>query len=152
MAFIFSWAGVVMGTTWCLVFKKGWVKVAKRGVNRRNLKFINFKHVLRPELALELNRSLRDSFPCLELLNQCGKRLGANSNQYEQGNFRERKEGKQIKWRSMQVNTVICLPRFGSKELSLRWGGHKGRVYSNPFPLSIGHTDRSRLLLNHLGH
>jgi hypothetical protein len=26
--------------------------------------------------------------------------LGANSNQYLQGNFRERKEGKQIKWKS----------------------------------------------------
>jgi Leu/Phe-tRNA-protein transferase len=31
-----------------------------------------------------------------------------NSNQYWQGNFRERKEGKQIKWKSTQVNTVIC--------------------------------------------
>jgi hypothetical protein len=34
------------------------------------------------------------------------------------GTFRERKEGKQIKWRSIQVKTVICLPRFGSKEPS----------------------------------
>jgi hypothetical protein len=42
------------------------------GVNRRNLKFITFKHALRPGLALELNRSLKDSSPCLELLNQCG--------------------------------------------------------------------------------
>jgi hypothetical protein len=41
-----------------------------------------------------------------------------------------------------QVNTVICLPRFDSKEPNPRWGGHKGRVYSNPFPLSIGHLDR----------
>jgi hypothetical protein len=67
--------------------------------------------------------------------------LQANSNQYEQGNFRERGKGKQIEWRSTQMNMVICLPRFGSKEPSPRWGGHKGRVYSNPFPLSIGHTD-----------
>jgi hypothetical protein len=42
------------------------------GVNRRNLKFINFKHALRPGLALELNRSSKDSSLCLELLNQCG--------------------------------------------------------------------------------
>jgi hypothetical protein len=42
------------------------------GVNRRNLKFINFKHALRSWLALELNRSSKDSFPCLELLNQYG--------------------------------------------------------------------------------
>jgi hypothetical protein len=41
-------------------------------VNRRNLKFINFKHALRPGLALELNRSSKDGSPCLELLNQCG--------------------------------------------------------------------------------
>jgi hypothetical protein len=31
---------------------------------------------------------------------------------------------------------------FGSKEPSPRWGGHKGRVYSNPFRLSIAHLDR----------
>jgi hypothetical protein len=42
------------------------------GVNRRNLKFTNFKHILRPGLALEMNQSLKDSSPCLELLNQCG--------------------------------------------------------------------------------
>jgi hypothetical protein len=42
------------------------------GVNRRNLKIINFKHALRPGLALELNQSTEDSFPCYELLNQCG--------------------------------------------------------------------------------
>jgi hypothetical protein len=41
-------------------------------VNRRKLKFKNFKHALRPGLALGLNRSMKDSSPCLELLNQCG--------------------------------------------------------------------------------
>jgi hypothetical protein len=30
------------------------------------------KHALRSGLALDLNQSLKDSFPCLELLNQCG--------------------------------------------------------------------------------
>jgi hypothetical protein len=59
------------------------------------------------------------------------------------GTFIEMKEGKQIKWRSTQMNMVICLPRFGSKEPSPYWEGHKGRVYSNPFPLSIGHLDWS---------
>jgi hypothetical protein len=34
--------------------------------------------------------------------------FGANSNQYWQGNFRERKEGKQNKWKSTQVVTMIC--------------------------------------------
>jgi hypothetical protein len=42
------------------------------GVNRQNLKIINFEHALRLGLALELNQSSKDSFPCLELLNQCG--------------------------------------------------------------------------------
>jgi hypothetical protein len=41
------------------------------GVIRRNLKFTNFKHALRPGLALKLNQSSEDSSPCLELLNQC---------------------------------------------------------------------------------
>jgi hypothetical protein len=69
-------------------------------VNRRNLKFINFKHALRLGLALELNWSAKDCFSCYELLNLMGITLGANSNQYKHGNFRERKEGKQIKSRS----------------------------------------------------
>jgi hypothetical protein len=60
---------------WC-------VKVAWRGVNRRNLNFINFKHALRPGLALELNRSAEDCFSCYELLKLMGITLGANSNQY----------------------------------------------------------------------
>jgi hypothetical protein len=38
------------------------------GVNRRNLKFINFKHTLRLGLALELNPSAEDFFSCYELL------------------------------------------------------------------------------------
>jgi hypothetical protein len=41
----------------------------EEGVNRRNLKFTNFKHALRPGLVLELNRSTEDSSPCQELLN-----------------------------------------------------------------------------------
>jgi hypothetical protein len=50
------------------------------GVNRQNLKFTNIKHTLCSGLALELNQSAKDSSPCLEFLNQCGKLLGANSN------------------------------------------------------------------------
>jgi hypothetical protein len=45
------------------------------------------KLALRSGLALELNWSAEDSSPCLELLNQCGCPLRANSNQYEQGDF-----------------------------------------------------------------
>jgi hypothetical protein len=41
-------------------------------VNSKNLKFTNFKHALRPGLALELNQSAEVSFPCYE----------SNSNQY----------------------------------------------------------------------
>jgi hypothetical protein len=54
----------------------------------------------------------------------------------------------------------FILPRFGSKELSPRWGGHKDWVSFNPFPLSNGHLDPARttkqlvslaLLTKHLG-
>jgi hypothetical protein len=46
----------------------------------------------------------------------------------------------------------FVLPRFGSKEPSPRWGGHKDRVSFNPFPLSNGHLDRVSILLNQTGH
>jgi hypothetical protein len=41
------------------------------GVNRRNLKIINFKHALYPGLVLEIIHSAEDRFSCYELLNQC---------------------------------------------------------------------------------
>ena len=41
----------------------------------------------------------------------------------------------------------FVLPRFGSRELSPRWGGHKDRVSFNPFPLSNSHLDRVSFLL-----
>jgi hypothetical protein len=40
----------------------------------------------------------------------------------------------------------FVLPRFGSKEPSPRWGGHKDRVSFNPFSLSNGHLDRVSFL------
>jgi hypothetical protein len=52
------------------------------GMNRRNLKFINFKHTLRPGLTLELNRSTEDYFSCYDLLKLMWITLGAHSNQY----------------------------------------------------------------------
>jgi hypothetical protein len=48
------------------------VKVAERGLNRRNLKIINFEHTLCPGLTFEIIRSAEDSSPCCVLLNQCG--------------------------------------------------------------------------------
>jgi hypothetical protein len=68
-----------------------------RGGELAKPEIYKLKLALRSGLALELNGSLKDSSSFLELLNQCGWRLWANSNQYEQGNFRER---KQIKWES----------------------------------------------------
>jgi hypothetical protein len=41
------------------------------GVNRRNLKIINFEHALCPGLVLEIIQSAKYSSPCYELLNQC---------------------------------------------------------------------------------
>jgi hypothetical protein len=46
----------------------------------------------------------------------------------------------------------FVLPRFGSKEPSPRWGGHKDWVSFNPFPLSNGHLDRVSFLLSQTGH
>jgi hypothetical protein len=40
----------------------------------------------------------------------------------------------------------FVLLRFGSKEPSPRWGGHKDQVSFNPFPLSNGHLDRVSFL------
>jgi hypothetical protein len=45
----------------------------------------------------------------------------------------------------------FVLSRFGSKEPSPRWGGHKDRVSFNPFLLSNGHLDRVSFLLNSHG-
>jgi hypothetical protein len=39
------------------------------------------------------------------------------------------------------MDTVIWFPRSSSEEPTPRWGGHKGRVYFNHFPLSIVHLD-----------
>jgi hypothetical protein len=117
-------------------------KSSRGGVNRRHLKIINFEHTLHLGLGLEINLECGRSFHLLWVAQSMRITLGANSNQYEQGNFRERREEKQIEWRSTRVNTMICFLMFGSKEPSPRWGGHKGWIYSNPFPLSIGHLDR----------
>jgi hypothetical protein len=51
-------------------------KSPRGGVNRRNLKIINFEHTLHPVLGLEINnsklQSVEDSSSCYELLNQYG--------------------------------------------------------------------------------
>jgi hypothetical protein len=49
--------------------------------------------------------------------------------------------GKQIKWKTSEWTRWFVLPRFGSKEPSPRWGGHKDRVSFNPFTLSNSHLD-----------
>jgi hypothetical protein len=42
------------------IFYSYHLKVAKRGVNRANMKFTNFKHNYKPGLALELNSSPKE--------------------------------------------------------------------------------------------
>jgi hypothetical protein len=46
----------------------------------------------------------------------------------------------------------FVLPRFGSKEPSPHWGGHKDRVSFNPSTLSNGHLDWVSFLLNQTGY
>jgi hypothetical protein len=60
----------------------------------------------------------------------------------EKGKRANKSNGNQHKWTRWFV-----LPRFGSKEPNPRWGGHKGWVYFNPFPLSNGRLDWVSLLL-----
>jgi hypothetical protein len=72
------------------------------GVNRRNLKIINFEHALCPSLVLEINRSVEDISPCQELLNQCGSPWEQTQINMSKGTFRERKEGNT---NQMETNT-----------------------------------------------
>ena len=62
----------------------------------------------------------------------------------DRGNKLNKNQGEWTRW--------FVLLRFGSKQPSPRWGGHKDRVYFNPFPLSNGHLNRVSLFLNLLGH
>jgi hypothetical protein len=128
-----------------------WSKSESRleGVNRRNLKFINFKHTLRSGLALELNSSQKN----VSLAKSFSKnvddiweptQINTSKQTLERENKSNENHSEWTRW--------FVLPRFGSKEPSPRWGGHKDRVYLNPFPLSNGHLDRASLFLNLTGH
>jgi hypothetical protein len=119
------------------------------GVNRRNLKFINFKHTLGSGLALELNSSQKN----VSLAKSCSKnaddvweptQINTSKETLERENKSNENQSEWTRW--------FVLPRFGSKEPSPSWGGHKDRVYFNPFPLSNGHLDRVSLFLNLTGH
>jgi hypothetical protein len=46
------------------------------------------------------------------------------------------------------VTRGFVLPRFGSRKPTPRWGGHKGRVSFNPYPLSNGPADRVSFLFS----
>jgi hypothetical protein len=71
------------------------------GVNRRNLKIINFGHALHPELGLEINISEFGVRKMVLLAQSMRITLGANSKQYEQKSFRERGETN----RMVKINT-----------------------------------------------
>jgi hypothetical protein len=75
------------------------IKSRLEGVNRRNLKIINFEHTLHQGLGLEINNSEFEVRKIVLLAMSCSinaDNLGANSKQYEQENFRERRGKKQI--------------------------------------------------------
>jgi hypothetical protein len=95
--------------------------VALRGVDRRKLKFTNFKHTTSGVSVRIKSKSGREG---------------------------ENKSTKRIK----RMTRWFVLPRFGSKEPSPHWGGHKDRISFNPFRLSNGHLDRVSFLLNQSGH
>jgi hypothetical protein len=66
-------------------------------VNRRNLKIINFEHALHPGLGLEINKcefGVRKIVLLAMSFSINADNLGANPNQCEQENFKERGEGR----------------------------------------------------------
>jgi hypothetical protein len=67
-------------------------------VNRRNLKFINFKHTLRPRLALELNSSQRN----VSLAKTCSKSV---DDVWEQTQIYTSKETLERENKSMRIKT-----------------------------------------------
>jgi hypothetical protein len=88
------------------------------GVNRRNLKFINFEHTLILEVRVINEFGVRKIVPLAMSCSINANNLGSNSNQDEQGNFREGGEGRNKSSEYQHKNTTICLSRFGSKEPS----------------------------------
>jgi hypothetical protein len=63
------------------------------GVNRRNLKIMNFEHTLYPRLGLEINNSEFGVRKIVPLAMSCSINVynfGSQSKQYEQENFRAR--------------------------------------------------------------
>jgi hypothetical protein len=78
--------------------------------------------------------------------------LGANSNNIRKGTFREMKEGKQIKSRSTSEHGDLFYRGSVPKNLVPVEEATKAGSIPTISLFSIGHTDRSRLLLNHLGH
>jgi hypothetical protein len=75
---------------------------------------------------------------------QAGVSVRIKSESAREGKNKSTKKIKRMTW-------WFVLPRFGSKEPSPRWGGHKDRVSFNPFPLSNGHLDRVSFLPWFLG-
>jgi hypothetical protein len=64
--------------------------------------------------------------------------LELNSSPKRGKNKSNKNQGEWTRW--------FVLPRFGSKEPSPRWRGHKDRFYFKHFPLPNGHLDRLSLL------
>jgi hypothetical protein len=68
------------------------------------------------------------------------------------GTFRERKEGETNQVEINTMNTVICLPRFGSKQSSpVEEATKAGSIPTLSLSQSVTQTGQV-LLLNHLGH
>jgi hypothetical protein len=73
-------------------------------VNRRNLKFINFKHTLRPRLALELNLSQNN----VSLAKSCSRNVDDVWEPTQINTSKETLEREKIKRESKRVSTMIC--------------------------------------------
>jgi hypothetical protein len=101
---------------------KCYLKVAYRGVNRRNQKFTTLNTHYKPGLALELKSSPGER----------GKQIKWKSSGW-------------TRW-------FVLPRFGSKEPNNPRWGGHKDRVSFNPFSLSNGHLDRVSFLLNQMGN
>jgi hypothetical protein len=95
-------------------------------------------HFMPKLYELQLRHCFWEDLPKVFLLTGSSATKHTPNKNFERG---ERKN-QIVRWRSTQMNTTICFPRFDSNEPTPRWEGHKGRVFFNPFPLLIDQLNR----------
>ena len=122
-------------------------KSPRGGMNRPNLKFINFEHTLHSRLGLEINNIEFEEWEIVLLALSCsinadnfGIKLKSMWARELLGREEREETNRVIKINTSEHGDLFPEVRFQGTYSPLR--RPKGWVYSNPFPLSIGHLDR----------